>query len=174
MEFSTLQKYKDFLREISESSGVKNVHSLPKIEKIVLSFNLGSSGNDKKFVESVFTDMVCVSGSIPVIKNAKFSDANFKIRDGQPVSILATLRGKKLFYFLDMLIYGALPRIRDFRGLRDSFDFGGNFTFTISGQSSVMYESNFSQDLNINIVISNSNPTISKKLLSSISVPFVS
>jgi len=170
---STIENYKKIIPEMQKEFDIQNIHAVPKISKISLSFNLSSMGNDKKIVDSVFNDMLIITGSLPVIKNATFSNANFKIREGQPLVVICTLRGKKIFHFLDRLIYSALPRLRDFKGLKKSFDKAGNLSFTIPGQSAIMYECNFTNDLNIALSVSCSDSKKTEFLLSKINIPFI-
>ncbi len=166
------EKYKLALVECKDKFAIQNVHQLPSLKKMTLCFNLGNQGTDKKFLQNVKNDMVLLTGSKPIVRNAKFSDAALKIREGQPLSVICTLRGKKMFHMLDKLVYIALPRLRDFRGLNKNFDRDGNFTITLPGDSSIFYEVNFLVDLNICCRISSSSKEKSLLLLSKINLPF--
>lgn len=166
------QKYISALDLCQKKFALVNIHQLPKLKKITLAFNLGSQGNDKKFVQDVKNDLVMLTGNKPIVKLAKFSDAALKIREGQPLSIICTLRKDKMFHFLDKLVYVALPRLRDFRGLSRNFDNQGNFTITIPGDSGVFYEVNFTTSLNACFCIANSSKDISLYLLSNMNLPF--
>lgn len=149
-----------------------NIHARPIISKVTISLNLSSSGSDKKVVDAALKEIASLSGSKPVVVLAKKSDAVFKIREGQPSAIKVTLRSSKMYSFFDKLIYVALPRLRDFRGLKSSFDKLGNLSFTLPGGSFLFFESNFLQDANISISIKNSSPEKSKILMSAIRLPF--
>lgn len=162
---------------VAKEFNLANLHSFPFIKKVSITFPLGSSTgsiSDKKFIEQCFYDMEKLTGSKPIIKYAKKSDAGLKIREGQPVSIMCSLRRDKMFYFLDKVVYVALPRLRDFRGLKRSFDKFGNFIFTIPRDSSVFYESNFQCDMSVCLSIQNSlSSNVSESLLKKILFPFI-
>ncbi len=108
---------------------------IPKVEKVVLNIGLGEAIQNPKALESATTDIMTISGQRPVVKRAKKSIAAFKLRSGAAIGIMVTLRGKRMYAFLDKLINAALPRIRDFQGVsRDSFDGRGNYTLGIKEQ----------------------------------------
>lgn len=169
----TFSLYNFALEEFKSSFSVSNSLSLPRIEKLSLSFPLKNLGNDKKFTDLVQKEMLLLTGSIPMVKSSSFSDATLKIRKGQPISIVSTLRREKIFHVLDKIVYVALPRMRDFRGMKRSFDSAGSLSFAIPGDSSVFYEVNFCSELNVNIVFKNSSPSKSTFLLTKIGFPFI-
>jgi len=128
-----------FVTEIKPSLishfGYKNVMQVPKIDKIVLNVGVGEASQDKKKIESAFNEMTLISGQKPIVTRARKSIASFKLRDGMVVGCKVTLRGDKMFEFLDRLINIALPRVRDFRGIsKKSFDGHGNFALGIKEQ----------------------------------------
>mgnify|MGYP000365335144 FL=1 len=128
-----------FVTEIKPSLishfGYKNVMQVPKIDKIVLNMGVGEASQDKKKIESAFNEMTLISGQKPIVTRARKSIASFKLRDGMIVGCKVTLRGDKMFEFLDRLINIALPRVRDFRGIsKKSFDGHGNFALGIKEQ----------------------------------------
>ena len=128
-----------FVTEIKPSLfshfGYKNVMQVPKVDKIVLNMGVGEASQDKKKIESAFNEMTLISGQKPIVTRAKKSIASFKLRDGMIVGCKVTLRGDKMFEFLDRLINIALPRVRDFRGIsQKSFDGHGNFALGIKEQ----------------------------------------
>jgi len=128
-----------FVTEIKPSLishfGYKNVMQVPKIDKIVLNMGVGEASQDKKKIESAFNEMTLISGQKPIVTRARKSIASFKLRDGMVVGCKVTLRGDKMFEFLDRLINIALPRVRDFRGIsKKSFDGHGNFALGIKEQ----------------------------------------
>ena len=116
--------------------GYKNVMQVPRLEKIVLNIGLGEALVNGKAVENASRDLSLITGQKPIVNNAKKSIAAFKLREGQPVGVSVTLRGRRMYEFFDRLISSSLPRIRDFRGLsRKSFDGSGNYSLGIKEQS---------------------------------------
>ncbi len=112
-----------------------NVMLVPKIEKIVLNMGVGDAVGQAKLLEGALSDMETIAGQKPVITRAKKSIASFKLRDGNAIGCKVTLRGDRMYEFLDRLISLAIPRIRDFRGLSPkSFDGNGNYTFGVTEQ----------------------------------------
>ena len=113
----------------------KNVHQVPKLEKIVLNMGVGDALENKKFLTAAVQDMTAICGQKPIITKAKKSVANFKIRQGMQIGCKVTLRRAMMYEFLDRLITAAIPRIRDFRGVSPkSFDGRGNFSMGITEQ----------------------------------------
>jgi len=119
--------------ELQKSLGIKNVMEVPRIEKIVLNMGIGTyvaSGN--KDYSSLKSDFALIAGQLPKVANARKSISNFKLREGMPVGMTVTLRGERMYAFLEKLIAITLPRVRDFRGISaKSFDQAGNFNFGI-------------------------------------------
>ena len=123
---------KVIIPELSKKFGYKNAMQAPRFQKIVLNMGIGSGSQDIKFVEQGMADMGAIAGQKPVITRAKKAIANFKIRKGLPIGCKVTLRGNRLYEFLDRFLNMALPRIRDFRGTSpDSFDEKGNYSIGI-------------------------------------------
>jgi large subunit ribosomal protein L5 len=121
--------------ELKERFSYDNVMQVPKIEKITLNMGLGEAVADKKIVQHAVSDMTLIAGQKPVVTLARKSVAGFKIRDGWPIGCKVTLRGERMYEFLDRLINVAIPRIRDFRGLNGkSFDSRGNYSMGIKEQ----------------------------------------
>jgi len=119
-----------------ERFGYKNRLEVPRLEKIVLNMGVGEATQDKKKVETAAAEMQLIAGQKPVITKAKKSIAQFKLREGMPIGAHVTLRGDRMWEFLDRLVSIALPRIRDFRGLSPKqFDGNGNYTFGLNEQS---------------------------------------
>ncbi len=126
---------KDVAPALLKTFGYKNVMQIPKIEKIVLNQGLGDIKDNSKSMQIAVAEMEKISGQKAVITKAKKSVANFKVREGQQVGVKITLRGTKMWYFLDKLISVALPRVRDFKGIsKKSFDGRGNYAFGIKEQ----------------------------------------
>ncbi|GAA2110334.1 50S ribosomal protein L5 [Kocuria atrinae] len=121
---------------LQEEFGYTNVMELPRITKVVVNMGLGEAAKDSKLVDSAIKDLTAITGQKPVVNRAKKSIAQFKLREGMPIGAHVTLRGDRMWEFLDRLVTLALPRIRDFRGLSDRhFDGNGNYTFGLTEQS---------------------------------------
>ena len=115
--------------------GYKNIMEVPKLDKIVINIGVGESKENAKVLESAVRDLEIITGQKPVITRAKKSIANFKIREGMAIGCKVTLRGEKMYDFLDRLVNLALPRVRDFRGVNpNSFDGRGNYSLGIKEQ----------------------------------------
>lgn len=115
--------------------GYRNPMQVPKVEKIVINMGVGEAVQDSKALESAMEDLAAITGQKPVVTRAKKSVANFKLREGMPIGARVTLRGERMYHFLDKLISVGLPRIRDFRGVSPrSFDGRGNYTLGIREQ----------------------------------------
>lgn len=113
----------------------KNAHQIPTLEKIVINVGVGDAGKDQKLLESVIEELGIITGQKAMMNRARKSVANFNLREGMPVGASVTLRREKMWYFLDRLISTAIPRVRDFRGLRErSFDGRGNYTMGVREQ----------------------------------------
>ena len=124
--------HKEIQPALKTQFGLKNLNMSPKIEKIVLNMGLGLDGNDSKILKSCEEDLAKITGQKPVVTKFKKSVANFKTRKGSNAGLKVTLRKNKMYEFLDRLVNIALPRIKDFRGLKDSAcDKFGNFTFGV-------------------------------------------
>jgi len=122
-------------KAMTERFGYKNRFEVPRLEKIVLNMGVGEATQDKKRVETAAAEMEQIAGQKPVITKAKKSIAQFKLREGMPIGVKVTLRGDRMFEFLDRLVTIALPRVRDFRGLNPkSFDGRGNYALGLKEQ----------------------------------------
>ena len=120
---------------MTEKFGYKNRMEVPRLEKIVLNMGVGEATQDKKKVETAAQEMELIAGQKPVITKAKKSIAQFKLREGMPIGVKVTLRGDRMFEFVDRLVTIALPRVRDFRGLNPkSFDGRGNYAMGLKEQ----------------------------------------
>jgi len=129
-------KYKEeIIPTLTKEFGYKNVMQVPRLVKINLSQGLGAAVADKKLVENATNEMTTIAGQKAVTTKSKKDISNFKLRKGMPIGVKVTLRGEKMFEFLDRLISASLPRIRDFRGIKNSgFDGRGNYTLGITEQ----------------------------------------
>ena len=130
------EKYqKEVVPALLKSLEMSNVMQAPRIEKIVLNIGLGEALDNPKAIEAGVDDLTTITGQRPVVTIAKKSIANFKLREGRAIGTKVTLRGEKMWAFLDRLINVALPRVRDFRGISpDSFDGRGNYTLGLREQ----------------------------------------
>ena len=137
MEPLLLTEYKERVAPaLKESLGVKNVHQIPKIEKIVINSCVGNEADRKQALEDVVAEIMLITGQKPVITKAKKSVSNFKLRAGDPLGAVVTLRGEKMWEFLLRFMRVAVPSIRDFRGISPkSFDGRGNYTLGVSDQT---------------------------------------
>ena len=135
-----MSRYKDLYKDqivdgMIKKFGYKNVMEVPKLDKIVLNMGVGEAKDNAKLLETAVRDMEIITGQKAVVTKAKNSVANFKIREGMPIGCKVTLRGEKMYDFLDRLVNLALPRVRDFRGINpNSFDGRGNYALGIKEQ----------------------------------------
>lgn len=126
---------KEVYSALNEKFKYDNVMEIPKLEKVVINMGLGEAKDNTKMFEVAVAELAIIAGQKPVITKAKKSVANFKVRAGMPVGAKATLRGEKMYEFLDKLFNIALPRVRDFRGVnRNSFDGRGNYALGVKEQ----------------------------------------
>ncbi len=172
------EKYKnEIVPQLKEEFGRSNAHSLPKLTKIVLNMGLGSAIQDRKRLEEALMHLSVITGQKPEVTRAKKSVAGFKLREGMEIGCRVTLRGKRMYEFLDRLITLALPRVRDFRGVKaKAFDGNGNYSMGLSEQM-VFPEvdadnAKYTQGMNITIVTDSSNDDEVKVLLEKFGMPF--
>ena len=172
------EQYKSKLAgEIQQKLGLTNSQEVPRITKITLNMGVGEAVADKKVLESAAGDLALVSGQKVVITKARKSIAGFKIREGWPIGCKVTLRGQRMYDFLDRLVGIAIPRIRDFRGLNPkSFDRQGNYSIGVSEQI-IFPEINYDEidairGLDITITTSARNAEEGKALLEAFNFPF--
>jgi large subunit ribosomal protein L5 len=115
--------------------GYANRLAVPKLAKVVLNMGLGEAVQNSKIIDSALVEMTAIAGQRPVVTKAKKAISNFKLREGLPIGVMVTLRGNRMYEFLDRLVSVALPRVRDFRGVPDrSFDGRGNYSLGIREQ----------------------------------------
>ena len=134
-------RYQDEIRtKLNEQFNYDNVMQIPGLTKIVVNMGVGDAARDSKVINGALEDLTAITGQKPQLRRAKKSIANFKLREGLPLGAKVTLRGDRMWEFLDRMLTVALPRIRDFRGLNDKqFDGNGNYTFGLSEQT-MFYE----------------------------------
>lgn len=130
------EKYQNSVRaELQKQFNYSSSMEIPKIEKIVLNMGVGDATSNSKVLDDAVAEMTRIAGQKPVVTKAKKSIATFKLREGMPIGCKATLRGERMYEFLDKLISIALPRVRDFRGISaDAFDGRGNYTLGVKEQ----------------------------------------
>lgn len=129
------QYNKDVAPELFKLFGYKNVMQIPRIQKVVVNIGLGESMDDAKALEAAVADLTIITGQKPVMTKARKSIANFKLREGRIIGTKVTLRGERMWAFLDRLMNAALPRVRDFRGVSaNAFDGRGNYTLGLRDQ----------------------------------------
>ena len=131
------QRYRDEIRGgLQEQFGYGNVMQIPGVVKVVVNMGVGDAARDAKLIDGAVRDLATITGQKPVVTKARKSIAQFKLREGMPIGAHTTLRGDRMWEFLDRLLTIALPRIRDFRGLSpNQFDGRGNYTFGLTEQS---------------------------------------
>jgi large subunit ribosomal protein L5 len=130
-------RYNDEVKaKLLEELGVQNVMQVPNLEKIVINMGVGRAAGQPSLIEGCVADLTAISGQKPIVTKSRTSIANFKLREGQAIGVKVTLRGDRMWEFLDRLISVAIPRIRDFRGLpAHSWDGNGNYTFGLNEQT---------------------------------------
>ena len=163
------------IESLMKSRGYKNTHQVPKITKVVLNSAFGAE-LDKSGIEELFKDMSSLAGQTPVVVKAKVSVSNFKLRQGMPVGIKATLRGNTMWHFLYRLIAIALPNIRDFRGVPPKLDGNGNYTLGVTDHSIFpeikVERQRVNTGLDISIVTTAQTDDEGRELLESLGMPF--
>jgi large subunit ribosomal protein L5 len=172
------QKYlKEVVPGLKSRFGYSNVMEIPEIKKVVINMGVGDATQDAKAIDSAVNDLIAISGQKPVVTKAKKSIAAFKVRAGMPIGCKVTLRGERMYYFLDKLFNLALPRIRDFRGTSTkSFDGRGNYTLGVRDQL-IFPEINYDKvdklrGMDIVIVTSAKNDEEAFELLKLMGMPF--
>ena len=173
-----LEKYKnEVVPKLMKDFGYKNIHQVPKIEKVSLNMGVGEGAQNMKTLDIAAETLTMIAGQRAVITRAKKSIAAFKLREGMPIGCRVTLRGERMFHFLDKLINIDIPRIKDFRGLNpNAFDGRGNYTIGIKDQlifPEVDYNKvDVPRGLNITIVTTAKTDEEAKKLLEYLGMPF--
>jgi len=168
---------KEIVPNLTKEFGYKNKYQVPKIEKIVINMGLGEAVQDIKIIDKAVEELARISGQKPVVTRARKSIAAFKLREGMPIGCTVTLRGNRMYEFLDRLINAVLPRVRDFRGISPKgFDGRGNYTLGMNDQSvfsEIDYDSiDKIRGMNISIVTTAATDDESRSLLSSFGMPF--
>jgi large subunit ribosomal protein L5 len=172
------QKYqKEVVPALQKEFGYKNVMAVPKIEKVVVNMGLGEATGNAKIIDTGADEVARITGQKPVTTRAKKSIAQFKVRKGMPIGAMVTLRGERMWDFLDRLISVALPRVRDFRGVSaKGFDGRGNYTLGLKDQllfPEIDYmKVDKARGMNISVVTTAKSDQESRKLLQLLGMPF--
>ncbi|HEY6805470.1 MAG TPA: 50S ribosomal protein L5 [Pyrinomonadaceae bacterium] len=168
---------KDVAPQIAKEFGIKNPMAIPRIEKVVLNMGMGEAISNAKILDTAADEIRAVGGQKPVVTKAKKSIASFKLRQGMPIGVMVTLRGDRMYEFLDRLMSVALPRVRDFRGVSPkAFDGRGNYTIGIREQL-IFPEIDFNKvdklrGMNISIVTTARTDEQARSLLKALGMPF--
>jgi large subunit ribosomal protein L5 len=168
---------KEIVAALTAEFGFTNPHQVPNLTKIVVNMGVGDAAKDGKLIDGAVKDLTAITGQKPQVNLARKSIAQFKLREGQAIGAHVTLRGDRMWEFLDRLLNLALPRIRDFRGLSDKqFDGNGNYTFGLSEQN-VFHEINQdsidrARGMDITVVTTAKNNDEGRALLRSLGFPF--
>jgi large subunit ribosomal protein L5 len=170
--------YRDeILRQMMERHGYRNPMAVPRLYKIVVNMGVGEATQNIKLLDAAVEQLTDITGQKPVLRRARKSIANFKVRKGMPIGCTVTLRGDRMYEFFDRLVSIALPRVRDFRGLSTrSFDGRGNYTLGLKDQL-VFLETNYTKvdkvrGLNLTIVTTARTDEESRNLLALLGMPF--
>lgn len=173
-----MQRYRQTIApELQQSLGTGNIHAVPQLQKVVINVGLGRSLNDNRLMEVATTTLRKITGQQPIATKAKQSIAGFKLREGQPIGLKVTLRGARMYEFIDRLVNVVLPRARDFHGVNPkAFDPRGNYSLGIADQSifpELTYEDTpIIHGLQVNLIIKNGTPESSRELLRRLGFPF--
>ncbi len=168
---------KDVVRQMMERFGYKNPMAVPRLHKIVVNMGIGEATLNIKIMDNAVEQLAAIAGQRPVVRRARKSIANFKIRQGMPIGCMVTLRGDRMYDFFDRLVSIALPRVRDFRGLSTrSFDGRGSYTVGLKDQL-VFMETNYAKvdkvrGMNVTLVTTAETDEEAKNLLTLLGMPF--
>jgi large subunit ribosomal protein L5 len=172
------QQYQETITpKLQEEFGYKNVHQIPKLEKVVVNVGLGEATTNPKLLERAMEELSLITGQKPIMRRAKKSVSNFKLREGQPIGCSVTLRGARQWEFLDRLLSVALPRVRDFSGVSPkAFDGRGNYTLGIQEQT-IFPEVDYDKvekvtGMNVTVVTTAKTDAEAKALLTHLGMPF--
>ena len=173
------QRYDDeVVAALTGEFAYANPMQVPRLSKITLNIGLGEALTEARAIESASGDLTAITGQRPVVTRAKRAISNFKLREGNPIGVALTLRGKRMWEFYDRLVNAALPRVRDFRGVStDSFDGRGNYSLGLTEQL-IFPEVSFDsidrvRGLQVNIITSARTDEEGKRLLELLGMPFV-
>jgi large subunit ribosomal protein L5 len=168
----------EVIDDLQKSFNYRNIHEIPKIKKVVLNMGVSAAVSNSKAIDYAMKDLALISGQKPCVTKAKKSIAAFKLRQGMKIGCKVTLRGSRMYDFLERLIYITLPRVKDFRGFSlKNFDGRGNLNFGIKEQTvfpEIKYdEISLINGLNVSIIINSGTDEESKSLLAGLKFPFI-
>lgn len=168
---------KEIVPGLREEFGYQNVNEIPKLRKVIVNMGLGEAVSDVKIIDKAVDELILITGQKPVVTKARKSIASFKLREGMPIGAMVTLRGDRMYEFLDRLINAVLPRVRDFRGISPKgFDGRGNYTLGLNDQSvfpEIEYDSiDKLRGMNITVVTTAATDDEARSLLTSFGMPF--
>ena len=171
------ERYQEAVPTLQKTFNYRNIMEVPRIEKVVINIGLGEAMDDSKALEAALTDLTTIAGQKPIQTKARKSIANFKLREGRIIGTKVTLRGYRMWSFLDRLLNIALPRVRDFRGISpNSFDGRGNYTLGLRDQlifPEIEYDKiDKLRGMEITIVTTAKNDEHSRELLKLLGMPF--
>ena len=168
---------KEIAPAVANEFGIQNPMAIPRVEKIVINMGMGEAIANAKILDTATDELRAITGQKPVVTKAKKSIASFKLRQGMPIGVMVTLRGDRMYEFLDRLVSIALPRVRDFRGVSPkAFDGRGNYTIGVREQL-IFPEIDFNKvdklrGMNISIVTTARNDELARALLKGLGMPF--
>jgi large subunit ribosomal protein L5 len=171
------QYHETILPQLMKDLEIENVWAVPRMKKVVVNVGVGEASQNIKLLDAAMEELAAITGQRPVMRRARKSIAAFKLREGQPVGATVTLRGKRMYEFIDRLVNVALPRVRDFRGVpTKSFDGRGNYTMGLEDQL-IFPEIDFSRvsqsrGMNITFVTTSRNDQGARRLLELLGLPF--
>ena len=168
----------DVAPALMKKFGYKSVMQIPKLDKVVINVGAGEAKDNAKVIDSIMTDLAAITGQKPVICRAKKSVANFKLREGMPIGVKVTLRGERMYEFVNKLFNVAFPRVRDFRGISaNSFDGKGNYSTGIKEQlifPEIEYDKiDKVRGMDINFITTAQTDEEARELLSLMGAPFI-
>jgi large subunit ribosomal protein L5 len=171
------KRYQEEIKsELQKKFGYENPMKIPALQKVILNMGIAEASKDKNSIQDCVNELAQISGQKPVVTKARKAISNFKLREGQPIGVKVTLRGTRMYEFLDRLFNIAMPRIRDFRGLPTKCDGNGNYTLGLTDQQIFMEldldKVKRTQGMNITIVTSANNDEECVELLRLLGLPF--
>lgn len=168
----------DVAPALMKKFGYKSVMQIPKLDKVVINVGAGEAKDNAKVIDAIMTDIAAITGQKPVVCRAKKSVANFKLREGMPIGVKVTLRGERMYEFVDKLFNVAFPRVRDFRGISaNSFDGRGNYSTGVKEQlifPEIEYDKiDKVRGMDINFITTANTDEEGRELLSLLGAPFI-
>ena len=168
----------DVAPALMKKFGYKSVMQIPKLEKVVINVGAGEAKDNAKVIDAIMTDLAVITGQKPIVCRAKKSVANFKLREGMPIGVKVTLRGERMYEFVNKLFNVAFPRVRDFRGISaNSFDGKGNYSTGIKEQlifPEIEYDKiDKVRGMDINFITTANTDEEARELLSLLGAPFI-